>query len=236
LNTKERTILADAIRVVNSLDGWDLVRKGDLSEITVSMNLALHDEDSLCSTMSIISYMADNWDSWVEKRSLRQDIDEKNKRSIESWIRSHQYTENTNNFILISYLENLLRYIEDWSVIDRMGSGAEDLIYSIECVIAKLDDVDKADVYKKVVAIDLPSDYELTRALMEKHRQFIKDSEEEYEEQLNTLRAAILERDLNRLQLAMRSPKTMKRLQTSPEYLVAMGIEEELVIKTDGNL
>ncbi len=230
INKKERNILTDAINAVNSVeDGWDMVRKGDFSEIKATMNMPLHNEDSLYSTIGLLSHMADNWDSWAERRSKRQDIDEKNKRYLEMWIRSHQYTEKTNNFILFSYLENLLRYIEDWSVIDRQGSGAEDLIYAIECVIAKVDETDKVEVYKKVVAINIPSDYELTMALMEKHKEFIQTSEELYEVQLDTLRLAIRDNDLNRLQAAMRGPNTMKKLKTSPEYIIAVGLEQDLL-------
>lgn len=225
-NTKERQILSDAISTVNTL-GWDLVRKGEFTQITASMNLALHNEDSLYSTLALLSHMADNWDGWVEKRSVRQDIDAKNKRKLELWIRSHQYTEKTNHYILFSYLENLLRFIEDWSVIDRQGGGAEDLIFAIECVIAKQEE--RIDVYKKITTLPFPSDYELTNVLMDKHRQFIKAHDETLQEQVTRLKAAILAKELGLLQQAMRDPRNVKSLRDTQEYIVAIGLEHDLI-------
>lgn len=239
VNVKERQILTDAINAVDSIDGWDLIRNGDTTSAMASMNLSLHNEDSLYSTLALLKHIADNWDSWVEKRSARQDIDGNNKKSLQAWIQSHQYTANTNNFILFSYLENLLRFIDDWSTVDRQGAGADDLIFSIECVIAKADkDLSedyKVEVYKKVTAITIPSDYELTKALMDKHVEFIKAHESLYEAQLNQLRLAIAAKELLPLQNAMRGPYIMKKLKTAPEYLIAIGIEQSL-IETDDNL
>lgn len=234
VNAKERKILTDAINAVNSVDGWDLLRKGDTTSAIASMDLTLHTEDSLFSTVAVLSHIADNWDGWVEKRSKRQDTDEKNKRAIQRWIQTHQYTANTNNFILFSYLENLLRFIEDWSSTDKQGAGADDLIFAIECVIAKVDedlsgDEYKVEVYKKVSVINIPSDYDLTKALMDKHVNFIKAYESLYEAQLNELRLAIIARDLDGLQKAMRGSNIIKKLRTSQEYLVAIGLEQELL-------
>jgi hypothetical protein len=237
INTKERKILTDAINAVNSIDGWDLLRKGQTTSAIASMDLTLHNEDSLHSTVALLTHIADNWDGWVEKRSKRQDIDEKNKRAIQRWIQTHQYTPNTNNFILFSYLENLLRYIEDWSVTDRQGAGVDDLIYAIECVIGKVDDLSgdeqRVEVYKKVTIINIPSDYELTKALMDKHVEFIKEYDKLFENQLNNLRLAIAAKELDLLQKAMRGPNIIKKLKNSQEYLVAIGIEQELIVKTD---
>lgn len=234
-NVKERKILTDAIRAVDSINGWDSLRKGDTAYAMASMDLSLHTEDSLHSTVALLSHIADNWDGWVEKRSVRQDIDEKNKRSLQHWIRTHQYTANTNNFILFSYLEHLLRFIEDWSTIDRQGSGADDLIFAIECVIAKADkelpeDEYKIEVYKKVRTINIPSDYELTKALMDKHGGVIKAYNALYEAQLNELRVAIMDKQLENLQRAMRASNIMKKVRTSPEYLIAIGLEQELLL------
>ena len=234
VNAKERKILTDAIRAVDSIDGWDLLRKGEVTSVTTSMDLSLHTEDSLHSTVALLSHIADNWDNWVEKRSVRQDIDEKNKRSLQMWIRSHQYTPNTNNFILFSYLENLLRFIEDWSSVDKKGAGAYDLIFAIESVIAKADpelseEEYKVEVYKNVIKVNIPSDYELTKELMDKHVEFIKAYDDLYEAQLNQLRLAITAKDLESLQAAMRGRNIMKKLRTSPEYLIAIGLEQELL-------
>lgn len=234
VNAKERKILADAINAVNSIDdGWELLRKGETSSVTASINLSLHSEDSLYSTVALLSHIADNWDGWVEKRSARQDIDEKNKRALQNWIKTHQYTPNTNNFILFSYLENLLRFIEDWSPVDRQGAGAEDLIYAIELVIAKIGDEEKVEVYKKVTAINIPSDYELTKALMDRHLAFIKAYDVLYESQMIELRSAIAAKELVPLQKAMRGPNIIKKLRTSPEYLIAIGLEQELIEQSE---
>jgi len=233
VNLKERKILTDAINTVNYIDGWDLLRKGETTSVIASMNLSLHNEDSLHSTIALLSHVADNWDDWVKNRSARQEIDERNKHSLQLWIRSHQYTANTNNFILFSYLENLLRFINDWSVVDRQGAGADDLVFTIECVIAKVGELlpeeYKVAVYRKVIKVNIPSDYELTKALMEKHIEFIKAYDDLYEAQLNQLRVAIAAKELEILQAAMRGPNIMKKLRTSPEYLIAIGLEQELL-------
>ena len=234
VNAKERKILTDAINAVNSIDdGWELLRKGEIGSVTASINLSLHNEDSLYSTVALLSHIADNWDGWVEKRSARQDIDEKNKRSLQHWIKTHQYTPNTNNFILFSYLENLLRFIEEWSALDRQGAGAEDLIYAIECVIAKVEDEEKVEVYKKVTVINIPSDYELTKALMVRHLAFIKAYDALYESQMIELRSAIAAKELAPLQKAMRGPNIIKKLRTSPEYLIAIGLEQEIIEQSE---
>jgi hypothetical protein len=238
-------MLTDAIDAVNSVDnGWELVRNGELSSAKAYMNLTLHNEDSLDSTLAIVSHIAYdyNWGDWVERRSKRQDIDEKNKRSLNLWIRSHQYTAKTNNFILFSYLENLLRYIDDWSVVDKQGSGADDLIFAIESVIGKIDtesfqgDEYKVEVYKKVILINIPSDYELTKALMDKHVEYIKNYEntqtelnKAYDLQLHILRHAIKNNDLEYLQKCMRGPTIIKKLRSSPEYLLAIELEQKLI-------
>jgi hypothetical protein len=240
INAKERKILTDAINAVNSIDGWDLLRKGETTSAIASMDLSLHSEDSLHSTVALLTHIADNWDGWVEKRTARQDIDEKNKRSLQMWIRTHQYTPNTNNFILFSYLENLLRYIDEWSAIDKQGAGADDLIFAIECVIAKVDDLTgdelKVEVYKKVTVINIPSDYELTKALMEKHVEFIKSYDALYENQLNNLRLAVAAKELDSLRCAMRGPNIIKKLRNSPEYLLAIGLEQELIGPSEAQL
>lgn len=240
VNLRERKILTDAINAVNSIDGWDLLRKGETTSATIAMNRSLHTEDSLHSTIALLSHIADNWDDWVENRSARQEIDEKNKHSLQLWIRSHQYTANTNNFILFSYLENLLRFIDDWSPIDRQSAGADELVFAIECVIAKVGELPpeefKVEVYKKVTAITIPSDYELTKALMEKHVEFIKAYDALYEAQLNQLRLAIGAKQLEGLQEAMRGRNIMNKLKTSPEYLIAIGLEQDLLVETDNNL
>ena len=90
VNAKERKILTDAINAVDSIDGWDSIRKGNTACAMASMDLSLHNEDSLYSTLALLSHIADNWDDWVENRSARHDIDEKNKRYIQTCIESNQ--------------------------------------------------------------------------------------------------------------------------------------------------
>jgi hypothetical protein len=244
-NVRERTILKDAITTVDSIkDGWDSVRRGELKSVEYLLNQELHTEDSMYSTLQILSHIADNWPSWVENRSMRQNIDSQNRRALDLWIQNHQYTANTNNFILFSYIENLLRFIADWSSIDILGAGADKLIFAIECVIAKVDSNNveseeyKVEVYKKVVNINIPSDYERTKELMDKHRVVISEYNEKmdelaklYEGQLNVLRMAIVNKELESLQAAMRNPNNLEKLRDSPEYLVAIGIEQELLLK-----
>ena len=52
-----------------------------------------------------------------------------------------------------------------------------------------------------------------------------------YEGQLNVLRMAIVNKELESLQAAMRNPNNLEKLRDSPEYLVAIGIEQELLLK-----
>jgi len=87
----------------------------------------------------------------------------------------------------------------------------------------------RVEVYKKVTVINIPSDYELTKALMDKHVNVIKAYESLYEAQLNELRLAITTKDLSTIQKAMRGSNIIKKLRTSQEYLVAIGIEQQLI-------
>jgi hypothetical protein len=261
-NVRERKILTDAIVTVNSIEGgWDMLRRGENTMISHYLNSDLHTEDSLYSTLQILEHITDNWSSWVEKRTERQNTDATNRLYINSWIQTHQYTEKTNNFILFSYLDHFLRYNIDMSPIDMQGCGATDLIFAIECVIAKVNikeselfkeyseevdngseeeyqktDAYKVEVYNKIVNINIPSDYELSKELMDRHKEFISTFNEKrdelyatYKNQITELRAAIVKGELVPLQNAMRNPSNQNKIRNSLEYLVAIGIEEELL-------
>lgn len=263
-NVKERKILTDAIITVNSIEGgWDMLRRGENTMIKYKLNSDLHTEDSLYSTLQILEHITDDWSSWLEKRTKRQETDDTNRRYINAWIQSHHYTYKTNNFILFSYLDHFLRYNIDMSPIDMQGCGATDLIFAIECVIAKVNikeseffkeyleevcngsedeyqktDAYKVEVYTKIVNINIPSDYELSKELMDRHKEFISRFYEKrdeiyaiYKKQINELRAAIVKGELVPLQNAMRNPNNQPKICKSLEYLVAIGIEEELLSK-----
>ena len=280
VDKKERIMLEEAISVVNSIDGgWDSLRRQDFNEnsyhgllIQNGLKHPGHTPDTIFSTVYLLKHIANNWEEWVLRRSKTQDRDENNKIILRRWVESHVYTEKTNNFILLSYLENLLRLTSDWSAADIQGAGADKLIFSIECVISRLEtteltsftqfveegegeeeeailafektDAYKVEVYKKIINLSLPSDYELCSALWKEHSEFIneftlKSQEEknEYENQLTLIRNALNIKDLDILQKAMlRYPpftntnvSLLKKLRQSPEYLLAIGLEKDLL-------
>ena len=82
----------------------------------------------------------------------------------------------------------------------------------------------------------MPSDYQLTKDLMDRHLEFIKAYDGLYEAQLNELRLAIAAKDLLVLQRVMRGPNILKKLRSSPEYLLAIGLEQELIGPSEDQL
>jgi hypothetical protein len=207
--------------------------------------------------MYLLKHMAHNWDDWVARRTKTQVKDEENRNFLEKWVNSHMYTATTNRFILTSYLENLLENIEEWNVADKQGSGAEHLILSIQSAIVNLDvesldsfkefvkfeggnvsDFEKTndykvEVYKKFIELEFPSDYELCEELCQENIRFMKDSEAagDIRVEVDTLRHAMQMKNLDILQKAMRGPPAAKlsKLRRTPEYLVAIGLEQELL-------
>jgi hypothetical protein len=282
VDKKERLMLEEAIRTVNSIEGgWDSLRRQDFHEnsyhgllIKNGLTHPEHTADTIFATVYLLKHMANNWEEWVLRRSKTQDNDEHNKIILRRWIETHGYTEKTNNFIILSYLENLLRLTSDWSAADMQGSGADKLIFEIECVISRLKvkeldsfakfieaeaegekeaeeeeailafkntDTYKVEVYKKIVTTSLPSDYELCFALWKSHSDFIQEftlKEEEYQKHLTVLRNALNTNDLYVLQAAMlrfsiNSTEIVTKLRKSPEYILAIGKEKELLCLCD---
>jgi len=222
-----------------------------------------HTEDTLSATIYLLKHMAHNWDDWVSRRTKTQVKDEENRRFLESWVNSHMYTTTTNRFILMSYLENLLTNLEGWNAADKQGSGAEHLIFSIQSAIIKLKvdsegldsfkefvkfegggvaDFEKTDdykveVYKEFIGLEFPSDYELCEELCQENIRFMKEFEAagDIGAELNTLRHAMQMKNLDILQKAMRSPPPAKlsKLRRTPEYLLAIGLEQELLLSEE---
>jgi|694.fasta_scaffold10611_9 hypothetical protein len=227
------------------------------AQIKNSLKHPSHTEDTLSATMYLLKHMAHNWDDWVARRTKTQVKDEENRNFLEKWVNSHMYTATTNRFILTSYLENLLENIEEWNVADKQGSGAEHLILSIQSAIVNLDvesldsfkefvkfeggnvsDFEKTndykvEVYKKFIELEFPSDYELCEELCQENIRFMKDSEAagDIRVEVDTLRHAMQMKNLDILQKAMRGPPAAKlsKLRRTPEYLVAIGLEQELL-------
>lgn len=258
IGSGERRILEDAIRAVDGIDGWEILRRSDFHQrpemvltIQKALDASLHTEDSLYATIRLLTHIAEKgrYEDWVVKRTFRQNTDLENTNTIKHWIRTHSYTATTNTFILTSYLENLLRLIDGWSSVDIHGSAADHLIFAIECVITKVssgstDGEHKYEVYKKMLSLQIPSDYELTRKLFDAHELFMKqhelnllDAKVIYEERLLALRSALAARDLPALQKAMRADKSggssiemvNKRIRESTEYILAVFAEKELI-------
>ncbi len=227
------------------------------AQIKNSLKHPSHTEDTLSATMYLLKHMAHNWDDWVARRTKTQVKDEENRNFLEKWVNTHMYTATTNRFILTSYLENLLENIEEWNVADKQGSGAEHLILSIQSAIVNLDvesldsfkefvkfeggnvsDFEKTndykvEVYKKFIELEFPSDYELCEELCQENIRFMKDSEAagDIRVEVDTLRHAMQMKNLDILQKAMRGPPAAKlsKLRRTPEYLVAIGLEQELL-------
>jgi hypothetical protein len=218
-----------------------------------------HTDDTLSATMYLLKHMAHNWDDWVARRTKTQVKDEENRRFLEKWVNSHMYTATTNRFILTSYLENLLENIEGWNAADKQGSGADHLIFSIQSAIVNLEvesldsykefvkfegggvsDFQKTDdyklaVYKEFISLEFPSDYELCEELCQDNIRFMKEFEAagNISTELNTLRHAMQVKELGPLQKAMRGvcPAKLSKLRRTPEYLVSIGLEQELLLE-----
>jgi hypothetical protein len=231
------------------------------AQIKNSLKHPSHTEDTLSATMYLLKHMAHNWDDWVARRTKTQVKDEENRNFLEKWVNSHMYTATTNRFILTSYLENLLENIEEWNVADKQGSGAEHLILSIQSAIVNVDvesldsykefvkfeggnvsDFEKTndykvEVYKKFIELEFPSDYELCEELCQENIRFMKEFEAagDIRVELDTLRNAMQAKDLGPLQKAMRGVSAVKlsKLRRTPEYLVAIGLEQELLLEDE---
>lgn len=227
------------------------------AHIKNSLKHPSHTEDTLSATMYLLKHMAHNWEDWVARRTKTQVKDEENRNFLEKWVNSHMYTATTNRFILMSYLENLLMNMEGWNVADKQGSGANHLIFSIQSAIVNVDvegldafkefvvyegggvaDFEKTDdykveVYKKFIELEFPSDYELCEELCQENIRFMKEFEAagDIRAEVDTLRHAMQMKNLDILQKAMRGVSSAKlsKLRRTPEYLVAIGLEQEIL-------
>jgi hypothetical protein len=230
-------------------------------QIKNSLKHPSHTEDTLSATMYLLKHMAHNWEDWVARRTKTQAKDEENRHFLEKWVNSHMYTATTNRFILTSYLENLMMNMEGWNAADKEGSGANHLIFSIQSAIVHLDvesldsfkefvkfegggvaDFEKTDdykvaVYKEFIGLEFPSDYELCEELCQENIRFMKEFEGagDISAELDTLRHAIQSKDLDILQKAMRGASSAKlsKLRRTPEYLVAIGLEREILLSEE---
>jgi hypothetical protein len=231
------------------------------TQLKNSLKHPSHTEDTLSATMYLLKHMAHNWEDWVARRTKTQVKDEENRNFLEKWVNSHMYTATTNRFILTSYLENLLMNIQGWSMADKQGSGANHLIFSIQSAIVNVDvegldsfkefvkfegggvaDFEKTDdykveVYKKFIELEFPSDYQLCEELCQENIRFMKEFEAagDISAEVDTLRHAMQMKNLDILQKAMRSPPAAKlsKLRRTPEYLVAIGLEQEILLEDE---
>lgn len=234
------------------------------AQIKNSLKHPSHNDDTLSATMYLLKHMAHNWEDWVSRRTKTQAKDQENRNFLEKWVNSHMYTATTNKFILTSYLENLLMNMEGWNAADKQGSGAEHLIFSIQSAIAHLDvesldsykefvkfegggvvDFEKTDdykveVYKKFIELEFPSDYELCEQLCQENIRFMKEFQAtgDISAEVDTLRDAMKNKELGPLQKAMRVPNAAKlsKLRRTPEYIVAIGLERELLLTEEESL
>jgi hypothetical protein len=95
----------------------------------------------------------------------------------------------------------------------------------------------KVELYKKFIELEFPSDYELCEELCQENIRFMKEFEAagDIRAEVDTLRHAMQAKELGPLQKAMRgvSAAKLSKLRRTPEYLVAIGLEQELLLEDE---
>jgi len=141
----ERTILQDMIQAVDSVGAWSALRSKSLSQATLtkirsSMNHA-HNDETFNLLLQLLVHMASNWNDWVEKRRMNQESDKEYKEVFETWKAKHKWTENSNNVLLLAYLENIYALTVDRGLtsIQRLQYGVEKIIFELEVALARID-------------------------------------------------------------------------------------------------
>ena len=141
----ERIILEDAIQAVNSVRGaWPALRSKSLSK-TMMENIRTamshsHDNETFGLILQLLVHMSSNWNDWVDKRKKTQEGDLENKTLFETWRGKHKWTENSNNVLLLAYLENIYSLCADRGLtsIQRLQYGVEKIIFDLEVSLARI--------------------------------------------------------------------------------------------------
>jgi hypothetical protein len=84
--------------------------------------------------------MSANWPDWVSKRKATQESDVENRAVFDTWRGKHKWTENSNNVILLAYLENIYSLCADRGLtsIQRLQYGVEKIIFDLEVSLARI--------------------------------------------------------------------------------------------------
>jgi len=150
----ERVILQDAIQAVNSVSGaWAALRAKSLSQ-TMMGNIRgamkhVHDNETFSLILQLLVHMSSNWTQWVENRKRNQNSDLENKNFFDMWRGKHKWTENSNNVLLLAYLENIYSLCADRGLtnIQRLQYGVEKVIFDLEVSLARIN-LEDMEAYK----------------------------------------------------------------------------------------
>ena len=141
----ERVILEDAIQAVNSVSGaWAALRSKSLSQAMMG-NIRgamkhVHDNETFGLILQLLVHMSANWKEWMENRKRNQDCDVENRGFFDAWRGKHKWTENSNNVLLLAYLENIYSLCADRGLtsIQRLQYGVEKIIFDLEVSLARI--------------------------------------------------------------------------------------------------
>ena len=141
----ERTILQDMIQAVDSVGAWSALRSKSLSQAILakirSSMTHKHDDETFGLLLQLLVHMASNWKDWVEKRRMNQVSDKEHKEVFDTWKAKHKWTENSNNVLLLAYLENIYALSVDRGLtsIQRLQYGVEKIIFELEVSMARIE-------------------------------------------------------------------------------------------------
>jgi len=141
----ERVILEDAINAVNSVSGaWAALRSKSLSQKMLG-NIRkemkhVHDNDTFGLILQLLVHMSSNWTEWVENRKRNQNSDVENRGFFDTWRGKHKWSENSNNVLLLAYLENIYSLCAERGLtsIQRLQYGVEKIIFDLEVSLARI--------------------------------------------------------------------------------------------------
>jgi hypothetical protein len=141
----ERVILEDAIHAVNSVSGaWAALRSKSLSQTMLGKIRKemkhVHDNETFGLILQLLVHMSSNWKEWMENRKRNQVCDVENRGFFETWRGKHKWTENSNNVLLLAYLENIYSLCADRGLtsIQRLQYGVEKIIFDLEVSLARI--------------------------------------------------------------------------------------------------
>lgn len=141
----ERVILQDAIHAVNSVRGaWAALRAKSLSQTMIgNIRAAMkhsHDNDTFNLILQLLVHMSSNWNEWMENRKRNQECDVENKGFFDTWRGKHKWNENSNNVLLLAYLENIYSLCAERGLtsIQRLQYGVEKVIFDLEVSLARI--------------------------------------------------------------------------------------------------